>query len=314
MTITPFIKGNYTLVGAILLYLTGVYFVLQSIPISTPETSQDLLFLHADQWLKSPQISAIVNSLLLLLGGILLLRLNNLFSIIPKRTLLPLIFFLLFELATPQLSFLCNGNAIVVVMILILFPFFLSYQQVQARSAFLIMGIISTCTLFCPLVILYIPLLLIGFLQIRYLNIKSILGGMVGWVTPFWILIGLGTISLDNLHLLLPTFTPYIPDTTLFAQPQIWIVVLTVILGFFAGTTTIYSTLTEKRQIRAYNGFITLLSIYTTILLFLDYTHYTTYLPILNMSVALQAAFFFTGNTKRVGVILFYLVLTLYLG
>ena len=35
---------------------------------------------------------------------------------------------------------------------------------------------------------------------------------------------------------------------------------------------------------------------------------------VLNMAVAMQAAFFFTNNTKKYGVVLFYLILTLYTG
>ncbi len=313
MTLKPFIKGNYTLVWSILLYLTGVYFTLQNLPPFTPNIVEGLLFSDAGQWISYPWLSAIINALVILSGGILLLRLNNLFSIIPKRTLLPLIFFLLMELVSPQLSLLCNGNLIAVIFTIILFPLFFSYQQFQAQSAFLIMGSIAVCALFCPPIVYYIPLLLLGFLQIRYFNIKSILGSLVGLITPYWILIGFDFLSFGDLARLLPIFTLQIPESIPYTNPQFWVVILTVILGAFTGSMTIYSTFTEKRQIRSYNGFITLLSVYTTILLLLDYTHYATYLPLLHVAVAFQAGFFFTNNTKKYGFILFYLVLALYI-
>ena len=99
-----------------------------------------------------------------------------------------------------------------------------------------------------------------------------------------------------------------------FNDPQFWTIVLTALLGLFSGTATLYTTFNEKRQTRAYNGFINLLSVYSAILLIIDYRNYTLYLPVLNMAVAMQAAFFFTNNTKKYGVVLFYLILTLYTG
>ena len=76
----------------------------------------------------------------------------------------------------------------------------------------------------------------------------------------------------------------------------------------------LYTSFNEKRQIRAYNGFVNLLSVYTALLLILDYTHYAYYLPVLNAAVSMQAAFFFTNNgNRKPGVILFYLIFTLYI-
>ncbi len=313
MTLNPFIKGNYTLVWSILLYLIGVYFTFQNLPLPIGN-SERTLFLEASQWISYLGLNVIVNLLLVVSSGILLLRLNSLFSIIPKRTLLPLIFFLLLELATPQFSLLCNGNLITIIMIAILFLLFFSYQQNRAQSAFLIMGSISVCSLFCPPAIYYIPLLLLGFLQVRYFNLKSVLGALVGLITPFWILMGFNILSFEDFSLIFPTLSPQLPPTIPYTQPLFWTIVLTVVLGLFSCAKTIYATTNEKRQIRSYNGFIALLSIYTITLLLLDYTHYTIYLPILNIAVALHAAFFFTNSTKKIGFILFYLVLTLYIG
>ncbi len=313
-TLNLFIKGNYTLVWSILFYLIGVYCTLKNLPIPIFNSHEEGLFPGIDQWIPYPGLNVIVNALLVVSVAILLLRLNNLFTIIPKRTLLPLIFFLLLELATPKLSLLCNGNLMAVVMIAILFLLFFSYQQNQAQSAFLIMGCISVCTLFCPPIAHYIPLLLLGFLQVQYFSLKSVLGALVGIITPFWILIGLGILSLADFTLIFPILSPQIPETIPYTHPQFWVIVLTVILGLFSCVTTIYATTNEKRQIRSYNGFIALLLVYTITLLLLDYSHYTIYLPILHVAVALHAAFFFTNNTKKIGFILFYLVLTLYIG
>lgn len=314
MNLKLFITGKYTSVGWIILYLTGVYLTSRFAPLPAVEPHVGLLFPGAGEWLAPTLLNRLANSLLVLLGGILLLRINNRFSLIQKHTQLPFLFFLLLELASPTLNLLGDGNVMSVVLLFLLALFFQSYQQERAQPAFLIMGTLALCTLFCTRFSYFIPLFLIGFFQIRYLSVKSLLGALIGFVTPFWIGIGLDLIPFAQLSLLLPDFTLVIPQTLPYDNPQFWIAVLTVLLGLFSGTMMMYTTFNEKRQIRAYNGFINLMSVYTALLLMLDYPNYTCYLPVLNAAVAMQAAFFFTNNSHRKpGVILFYLILTLYI-
>ena len=188
MNLKSFINNKYTLVGSIVFYLTGVYLTSRFATYLPCEGSPGILFPSAERWLSSSLSNHSVNSILILSGGILLLRINNLFSLIQKHTLLPFLFFLLLEVCSPSLSLLCNGNIMAVVLTTILFSFFSAYQQERAQPAFLMMGIISLCTLFCPEFTYYIPLFIIGFAQIRYFTLKSLLGAFIGFATPFWVL------------------------------------------------------------------------------------------------------------------------------
>ena len=311
MNLNLFIKGKYTSTVAIILYLVGVY--LTSLFITDPvyEMGEGLLFPNADRWFTSTLFNHLFTALLSLGGAILLLRINDRFSLIQKRTLLPFIFFLLFQVTSPALSFLCNGNLVAVLLLLLLFIFFGAYQQGKAQPAFLIAMIISASTIFAPRFFYYIPLFIIGFFQIRYASLKSLMGCLVGIITPFWIGIGLDIIKIDQTALLRPDFSLQHLLSIPYDNPQLWTVILTLLLGFFSGISNLYTTFNEKRQIRAYNGFINLLSVYTAILLLLDYQNYTFYLPILNAAVAIQSSFLFTNNDKKAIVVLFYLVLTL---
>lgn len=313
MNLELFIKGRYTLVWSILIYLAGVYLMTPYISDFAPDHTSGLLFSSADQWIRDITLSRIVNTLLILSGGILLLRINARFSLIRKHTLLLLIFFLLLELSTPQLTRLCNGNILALVLLSTLLLLFHTYQQEHAQPAFLIIGILSLCTLFCTASFYYIPLYIIGFAQLRYISPKSLLGGLVGFITPFWILTGLGIIPLSQLAGLF-TFSSWgMPDVLPCSYTQLSIIALTAALGLFSGVATLHSTFNEKRQIRACNGFINLLSVYTAILLFLDFKNYMLYLPVLNTAVSIQAAFFFTNYTKRWTALLFYLVMAAYI-
>ena len=314
MSLKLFISGKYLSVGWIILYLAGIYLTGHSTAQPTGEPCTGLLAPGAGQWFAPTLLNRLLNALFVLVGGVLLLRINNRFSLIQRHTLLPFLFFLLFELVSPSLTLLGDGNVTAVVLLLLCILFFHAYQSEKAQPAFLIMFTLALCTLFCTRYIYYVPLFLIGFAQMRCLSIKSLLGALVGLITPFWIGVGLDWIPASQLTRLLPDFDFTIPQSIPYDNPQLWIVVLTALLGLFSGTTMLYSTFNEKRQIRAYNGFTNLLSVYAALLLIVDYRNYTLYLPVLNAAVAMQAASFFTNNGgKKPAVISFYLVLTLYI-
>ena len=114
MNLKSFINNKYTLVGSIVFYLTGVYLTSRFATYLPCEGSPGILFPSAERWLSSSLSNHSVNSILILSGGILLLRINNLFSLIQKHTLLPFLFFLLLEVCSPSLSLLCNGNIMAV--------------------------------------------------------------------------------------------------------------------------------------------------------------------------------------------------------
>ena len=313
MNLKLFISGKYTSVWWIILYLTGVYLTGRLTTLPAVEPHGGLLWPGAGQWLAPTLLNRVVNSLLVLLGGVLLLRINNRFSLIQKHTLLPFFFFLLLELASPALSLVGDGTVTTVVLLLLLTLFFHAYQSDRAQYAFLIFGALALGTLFCTRFAYCVPLFLIGFSQIRYLSVKSLAGALIGFITPFWFVVGTDLMPFSQLALLLPDFTPTLPASLPYDNPQFWIIVLTALLGLFSGTTILYTSFNEKRQIRAYNGFINLLSVYTAILLLLDYQNYTFYLPILNAAVAIQSSFLFTNNEKIAIGVLFYLVLTVYI-
>lgn len=86
MNLKSFINNKYTLVGSIVFYLTGVYLTSRFATYLPCEGSPGILFPSAERWLSSPLSNHSVNSILILSGGILLLRINNLFSLIQKHT------------------------------------------------------------------------------------------------------------------------------------------------------------------------------------------------------------------------------------
>lgn len=181
MNLKSFINNKYTLVGSIVFYLAGVYLTSRFATYFPCEGSPGILFPSAERWLSSSLSNHSVNSILILSGGILLLRINNLFSLIQKHTLLPFLFFLLLEVCSPSLSLLCNGNIMAVVLTTILFSFFSAYQQERGTTGISNDG--NHLPMY-PCSVLnfayYIPLFYHRSAQIRYFTPESLLGAFIG--------------------------------------------------------------------------------------------------------------------------------------
>ena len=110
MSLKLFISDKYLSVGWIILYLAGIYLTGHLTAQPTSDTCTGLLAPGAGQWLAPTPLNRLLNALFVLMGGVLLLRINNRFSLIQRHTLLPFLFFLLFELVSPSLTLLGDGN------------------------------------------------------------------------------------------------------------------------------------------------------------------------------------------------------------
>ena len=97
MNLKLFISGKYLSVGWIILYLAGIYLTGHLTAQPMGDTCTGLLAPGAGQWLAPTLLNRLLNALIVLAGGVLLLRINNRFSLIQRHTLLPFLFFLLFE-------------------------------------------------------------------------------------------------------------------------------------------------------------------------------------------------------------------------
>ena len=69
------------------------------------------------------------------------------------------------------------------------------------------------------------------------------------------------------------------------------ILLLVVLIG-----VNVLRIISYKMQVRAYNGFFLILSLFTMVMMVLHYDNMLTYLPILNMCLAVQIAHTFTIN------------------
>ena len=148
---------------------------------------------------------------------------------------------------------------------------------------------------------------LIGFFQVQLMSAKGLIAMIIGWITPYWIILGLGICSLDQLQF------PAISITSdqylaVVKSPLMLHIALSVICGATFSIANIFQLMSYKLQLRSFNGFFTLVALISTALLFADVTNISTYLAVIKVCLAIQMAHFFTIHSIQKGYILLLLL------
>ena len=240
--------------------------------------------------------------------GALLYFLNKTFSFIRAVTTINVSVLLMLEAANPHLSAGDpRGSLMCIVMLASAFILFGSYNRRDAqRSIFITFVILMLGALLHYACLYLIPVFMLGFMQMRVMNFKGFLAMGVGLITPLWIILGLGIVSpgeitlpeMQNVWSLLSSGESWLLLTVVIASAVLLVALMIVNL------MQIYS---YKTQIRAYNGFFSVLSIATMIMMAADYGNILSYLPVLNCCIAVQVAHTFTisDNPRRfIGIVL----------
>lgn len=312
--LNSYINGKYVIVAGILtaLLLTAFSLGYYSSPILAEDNGW--LWRPATAWIDSTAVSYALNTLLILGAALFIMRINNLFGLIREHTYLPFLFFLLFTCCNPETSTLLNNGSVMnMIFLFALFLMFTTYQQKQSTgTAFIILFLLTSGSLFCSAYIYYLPFFLYGFHLLRASSLKIYLAALLGIVTPIWILWGCGILPDDFLQ---NTALPWseIPDGES-KYPLYCIMGATILLGLFTRVQGIFHFLDDKIQTRAYNKFVGMLAIVSAIFIIIDHTHSTNYLAILNSCAAFHTAHFFTKQRSKAAMIFFYIILALYLG
>ena len=136
---------------------------------------------------------------------------------------------------------------------------------------------------------------------------------MLGLISPWWIVFGLGLAHLSQISLpdpVNPLAALSAPDRLqMFAAPA-----LTLLIGLVCGVFNLMKVLNMNARMRALHGLLVLTSIVTGLMVLLDYTNLDFYLPLLNVCVAFQIGQFFRINTLQRGYVWVLLLLSLFIG
>lgn len=251
---------------------------------------------------KTGVISTLSGVMMALISCIMLWMLNRWYFITHSSSK---IYIGIYALGVASVPSLCVGLSSGVVMgMTLIFCVLMLYSIYQRRTGtrrvFLVFFIIAAGSIYDYAYAGYVLPLLLGCGQMRCLSLRSVIAAAMGIVTPFWIGLGFGWISLSELTAPALTF-PTAESIAMYAPAMrvlvagMWIItgVLTVV-----NTATIYG---HNAKIRANNGVLALMSVWTVVAIPVDFAHIMSYLPILMALAAVQTALCFSLRRKNRG-------------
>ncbi len=160
------------------------------------------------------------------------------------------------------------------------------------RRVYLLFTCVSALGMLSSSFLYYLPLMLVGCVQMRIFSLKTLLAAILGVITPPWLVVGSGLVSINDIkfpHLEMPALEAGDPFTlTLMAVTGTIILMGIMFLG--ANLIKVYS---YNSQTRAMNGFYSILLLGSVLMTIIDFNNLILYVPLIMTMTAYQASHFF---------------------
>lgn len=254
----------------------------------------------ANDWIAVGRVSLAVNLALNGVIAVMLLLLNKWFNILRNPSNLFAGMFFILQMSLPDLmGQFYGGTLLCLVMLFSTIVLYCTYNQPFPRQPiFLIFFLLTVGSMTQYAYVFYLPVFLIGCAQMRILDVKTVLAAMIGIITPIWIMWGFGIVTFADLEM--PKFVNVFSALDTREALQMLVSVgLTVGILFVLGMINLLKVYHYNSKMRAYNGFISIMSVVTIILIIIDYTNIVIYVPLLNCCAAFQIGHFFVSNEFR---------------
>ena len=236
----------------------------------------------------------------------LLVFINRHFNLLRSLSALFVVLFAAMQTAIPELtSQFYTGTLLAVVLASYIALMFGSYMMpTQRREVFLVFVLISAGAATQLSFAVYIPVMLLCCMQMRVMSWRTLLAALLGIITPWWLLLGLGIVEPAQLRI--PGTTDIFSIIDFSADPQSAATIL-LSAGVFTASVLLdfLRTMAYNARSRSYNGVIVLTGFVTIAAIAVDFRNAAAYLPALNMCAALQAAQFFIlhrGERSWIGI------------
>lgn len=268
--------------------------------MSGPAGDRGFAFPSPNKWFEPGLVSMWVNLLLNFAAAFLLIWLNKIYNTMRSLSSLAASMFLLMQAGWPELFTRFSGGTLtVVVLIMVTMLLFSAYQNPDAgRRVFLAMFIISLGSLSQYTFLFYIPVVLLGMVQMKVFGAKTVCAALLGLITPVWILMGFGILKPGDFYV--PQIVSIISSTE---NIQLMAVAVSAIFTLGLGISFILMNfikmLTYNSRIRAANGFLTVMLIFTMLFFLVDFNNMSAYIPTLNWLIAYQIGHYFATSASR---------------
>lgn len=273
-----------------------------------------IAFPSPNLWLSDRDASLWTGLSLNLLIAILMVVLNRMHNFIRSISVVFATLFMLMQVSTPDTSVqFYGGQLLAVVALAAMMMLFSCYGGAGGnRRIFLIffLPVLGCTCLYCMAYLM--PIFIIGLLQMRVFAPRTLVAAGIGIITPAWILVGLGIV--DPTTLSMPHFTGIfsgIDDGE--TVHLLLIATVTTAICIAAWIMNFTKVIAYNARNRAYNGFLSMLSCATIIMMIIDYSSLLIYLPLLNVCAAYQAGHFIAVRRPVYGYIYILSLIAIYL-
>lgn len=158
-------------------------------------------------------------------------------------------------------------------------------QELFVIATFLSLGVMEEYA-FLPMIVAF----LLGANAMKVLRFKEFIAFMLGLIAPYWVVIGLGIISLDSFKLpsLAPLFSDYSKAADIFfLMLDTGIVALT---GLLIGMRVAIHLYAGNARVNSMNFTILMLGLVSIVCIIVDFNNMEAYLATLYFAVAVQLA------------------------
>lgn len=301
------------LAGIIMLAAARIAFMYGD--ITYIEGDRGLVFPSVNLWVSDHWLEMAVNTGLLLVVSLGWMFVLQFFNPMRAMTSLPAAFFLIMSSSTPDLlDQLYTGTVLVMAMVACIALLWPTYSNVSGtRNIFLIFTILSSLTMTQYAYAIFIPVFVLGIVQMKIFSLRSVLAMLLGLFTPWWIVLGAGLADPADIHL--PEFANFFTQFDNTDAIQLVIVTLaTIVLLITAWTTNVMKVITLNANLRAFNGSLSMIALFTVFAIVADFTNAATYLPLLYLLTSYQLAYSFVSHQGRRSYIGIIFVMLIYIG
>ncbi|MFI3239914.1 MAG: hypothetical protein R3Y22_04920 [Bacteroidales bacterium] len=297
--INSYIDGRgFIIISSLIAFTLAIITLISNITINERIFDYGLFANSANMWLDKGTLSWSINLVTIIAIAIVITVCNNQFQFIRSFTsLLATIFVILATCNTHISNTLIDGNILALVTIISVSLLYFTFQYGNPVILFSIFTLIITCSFFNYAYLTLLPIFILGAMQMKAINTKTVLAIVLGIIIPFWIIYGLHIFSpsdIKSINMVSIARAVVIADSPIFIYN-----LTTAVITFFLLIKNMITIYNFPPQERAYNGVLTLLTLWSIVMPMIDYYNSNSYMPTLYLCCAVQGAHAYTSSRDR---------------
>ncbi|MCM1005536.1 MAG: hypothetical protein NC402_04490 [Prevotella sp.] len=246
----------------------------------------------ANEWGLNPYLSMAICGGTMAVCVLMSVQLNARYSIVPGTGLVYAVTFIVSAGSIPWINRGISSALIMTAVVLICtyLLFALYGRRHAAQGICVIFSLLSWGSMIQYGFVLLMPIFFLGAIFIGAMRFKEFVGALLGIICPYWIMWGLGAVSIEDIGLPILTnlFSGYLAPAPLFyLLLGEGITALAVLL--LTASNAMTSSATGQQQ-RSYNSFLNLLGIAMVWYMLFDFTNILAYTTTLSLCLGWQTA------------------------